>query len=84
MLVGESRLQDVISGPARATVTSVLGLLEEILAVATFVVFALGARVLGFPTLVALLGLPAVLVAVAVVRWLPDRPPRAMAVVEDS
>ena len=81
MLVGETRLQDVISGPARATVTSVLGLLEEILAVATFVVFGLGARVLGFPALVALLGIPAVLVAFAVVRWLPGRTERG---VEDS
>ena len=30
MLVGETRLQDTITGPARATVTSVLGFLEEI------------------------------------------------------
>ena len=73
MLVGETRLQDAITGPARATVTSVLGLLEEIVAVALFACFALGSRFLGFPTLVALLGVPAVLVAWAVVRWLPDR-----------
>jgi MFS transporter len=73
MLVGETRLQDTITGPARATVTSVLGLIEEVLAVATFVVFALGARVLGFPALVALLGLPALLVGYAVARWLPAR-----------
>ena len=32
MLVGETRLQDTITGPARATVTSVLGLLEEVVA----------------------------------------------------
>jgi hypothetical protein len=73
MLVGETRLQDTISGPARATVTSVLGLLEEVVAVASFVAFAVGARWLGFPTLVALFGIPAVMVALAVARWLPRR-----------
>ena len=71
MLVGETRLQDAITGPARATVTSVLGLLEEIVAVTLFAGFAIGSRFLGFPTLVALLGVPALLVALAVVRWLP-------------
>jgi hypothetical protein len=81
MVVGETRLQDAISGPARATVTSVLGLLEEVFAVALFAGFALGSRFLGFPTLVALLGIPAVLVACAVARWLPDR---RLGDVEDS
>lgn len=71
MLVGETRLQDTITGPARATVTSVLGLLEEVVALASFAAFAIGARWLGFPTLVALFGIPAVLVAFAVMRWLP-------------
>jgi MFS family permease len=75
MLVGETRLQDTITGPARATVTSVLGLLEEVFAVTLYAGFAVGARVLGFPELVALLALPAVLVALAVARWLPDRGP---------
>jgi MFS family permease len=71
MLVGETRLQDTITGPARATVTSVLGLLEEVVALAAFGVFAIGARWFAFPTLVALFGIPAVLVALAVWRWLP-------------
>jgi MFS family permease len=71
MLVGETRLQDTITGPARATVTSVLGLLEEIVALACFAAFAIGSRWLGFPTLVALFGIPAVMVALAVARWLP-------------
>jgi MFS family permease len=78
MLVGETRLQDAITGPARATVTSVLGLLEEVFAVMLFAGFALGAKVLGFPELVALLALPVVLVALAVDRWLPDRRARAV------
>ena len=81
MVVGETRLQDTIAGPARATVTSVLGLIEEVVALAVYVAFSLGSHVLGFPTLVALLGIPAVLVAIAVVRWLPDRTPRGL---EDS
>jgi hypothetical protein len=54
-------------------VTSVLGLLEELLALATFLVFAVGAGPLGFPLMVALLGIPALLVSSAVVRWLPGR-----------
>jgi MFS family permease len=71
MLVGETRLQDRITGPARATVTSVLGVLEDLSAIALFACFALGSRVLGFPELVALMAFPAVLVALAVARWLP-------------
>jgi len=71
MVVGETRLQDRISGPARATVTSVLGVLEDLSAIALFGCFALGSRVLGFPQLVALMAFPAVLVALAVARWLP-------------
>jgi MFS family permease len=81
MLVGETRLQDSIIGPARATVTSVLGVLEDLSAIALFACFAAGSRVLGFPALVALLALPALLVALAVARWLPDR---ARGSVEDS
>ena len=73
MVVGETRLQDAITGPARATVTSVLGVLEEFFAVTLFAGFALGSHVLGFPVLVALLGVPALLVAGAVARWLPER-----------
>jgi hypothetical protein len=73
MLVGETRLQDQITGPARATVTSVLGLGEEIVALSVYGAFALGSQALGFPALVALLGLPVLLVAAAVARFLPER-----------
>jgi MFS family permease len=72
MLVGETWLQDRITGPARATVTSVLGVLEDLSAIAVFASFALGSRVLGFPELVALMAIPSVLVALAVVCWLPE------------
>lgn len=71
MLVGETRLQDTITGPARATVTSVLGLLEEVVALSVYAAFAVASRALGFPVLLALLGLPVLVVAGAVVRWLP-------------
>lgn len=71
MLVGETRLQDMITGPARATVTSVLGLLEEVVALSVYAAFAVASRALGFPVLLALLGLPVLVVAGAVVRWLP-------------
>jgi MFS family permease len=74
MLVGETRLQDTIAGPARATVTSVLGVLEEVVALTVYAAFAVGARVLGFDVLVALLGVPALVVGLAVMRWLPARP----------
>src|ERR1044071_6002594 len=69
MVVGETRLQDRITGPARATVTSVLGVLEDLSAITLFACFAVGSRFLGFPELVALLAFPAFFVALAVARW---------------
>jgi hypothetical protein len=73
MLVGETRLQDTITGPARATVTSVLGLLEEVVALLVYAAFAVASHAVGFPILVAALGIPVLLVAGSVTRWLPDR-----------
>jgi hypothetical protein len=88
MVVGETRLQDSIAGPARATVTSVLGVMEDLSAIALFAGFAVGSRVLGFPELVALLAFPSVLVALAVARWLPSAGapgiPGVVSGVEDS
>jgi hypothetical protein len=71
--VGETRLQDTITGPARATVTSVLGLLEEVVALLVYAAFAVASQAVGFPVLVAALGIPVLLVAGSVTRWLPDR-----------
>jgi hypothetical protein len=71
MLVGETRLQDAITGPARATVTSVLGFLEEVMALLVYAAFALGSRVLGFPALVAALAVPVLVIAAAVAHRLP-------------
>jgi len=85
MLVGETRLQDSITGPARATVTSVLGVLEDLSAISLFGLFAVGSQILTFSDLVALLALPAMLVALAVARWLPEpRPVPLEGGVEDS
>ncbi len=71
MVVSEARLQSVIEGPARATVTSISGLAVEIVALATYGYFALGSAVTGTVTLVAALGVPLVGAAVAAGRWLP-------------
>ncbi len=75
MLVGETRLQDSITGPARATVTSVLGVLEDLSRdravrllrrrLARRRLPDAGRRCWRFPS---------VLVALAVARWLPARP----------
>ena len=46
MVVAEARLQEVISGPARATVTSVYGLATEVVAIAVYASFAAAAGLL--------------------------------------
>lgn len=71
MVVSGARLQRVISGPARATVTSVLGLGEEIVALTVYGLVAGGSQLLSVPVLVALLGLPVLGVAVLIRRLLP-------------
>jgi len=71
IIVSEARLQEVVSGPARATVTSTAGLSCEVVAVSIYVGFAVGSAWLSVATLVALLGLPMLAVAAAVGRWLP-------------
>ena len=71
MLVSEARLQQVISGPARATVTSVVGVTSEVVGVVVLGVFALAAGVASVSTLLGVLGVPVVLGSLAVRRWLP-------------
>ncbi len=71
MVVAEARLQQVISGPARATVTSVYGLASEIVALAVYGSFAVAAGLLSVPQLVALLGIPIAFVAWGVGTWFP-------------
>lgn len=71
IIVNEARLQDTIEGPARATVTSVSGLLTEVVAIGTFVVYAAGSTAYSVATLVGLMGLPLAAVALLVPRWTP-------------
>jgi hypothetical protein len=63
IIVAEARLQDSITGPARATVTSVSGLFAEVFAVAVYAGFALGSVWVSLPVLVAGLTVPLLLTA---------------------
>lgn len=74
MVVSEARLQDVIGGPARATVTSVAGLATEVVALAVFAGFAATSGVLSVPVQVAALGVPLAVVALLSRRALPPSP----------
>jgi hypothetical protein len=69
--VSEARLQDAITGPARATVTSVSGLFSEVSAIAVYGGFALGSLWFTIATLVAALTIPVLLAAFVVPQSLP-------------
>ncbi len=71
MIVAEARLQDAITGPARATVTSTYGLLSEVLALSLYGTVAVGSGWLPVSTMVAALAIPLFVVAALVPRWLP-------------
>jgi Major Facilitator Superfamily len=58
MVASEIRLQHAISGPARATVTSVAGLASEVAAMTTFGLVALGSLGWSLATVVAVLAVP--------------------------
>jgi hypothetical protein len=75
IIVAEARLQDAITGPARATVTSVSGLFAEVFAVAVYAGFALGSMWFALPALVAGLTVPLFLTALITPSALP--PPAA-------
>lgn len=72
-VLAEARLQDAIEGRARATVTSVSGLLEEVVAVAVFGFVALATLWLSMSSTVALLGIAILGIAVLARFWLPRR-----------
>ncbi len=57
----ESRIQEVVRGAARATVTSVAGLLSEVLAVGLYLAWGLTADPVGRPAATALVTLPLLL-----------------------
>lgn len=73
IVVSESRLQDAITGPARATVTSVSGLFAEVSAIAVYGGFALGSVWFSMSILVAALTIPVLLTAFVVPVALPAR-----------
>ncbi|WP_336084717.1 MFS transporter [Nocardia sp. SSK8] len=73
-VIADARLQDTIAGPARATVTSVSGLLSEIVALGVFAFVALATQWLAMSTTIALLGLVILVSAVLTPTWLPPRP----------
>jgi MFS family permease len=72
MIVAEARLQDAITGPARATVTSISGLFSEVFALAVFGAFALGSVWFAVSTMVVALSVSILLVAILVPRSLPS------------
>ncbi|MBF6465536.1 MFS transporter [Nocardia beijingensis] len=72
-IVAAARLQDAIEGPARATVTSVSGLLGEVIALAVFGFAALVAIHASISTLLAFLGASLLAIATLTPRWLPSR-----------
>ncbi|WP_330184066.1 MFS transporter [Nocardia sp. NBC_01503] len=70
-VLASARLQDAIAGPARATVTSVSGLVTEVIALIVFIFVGVAAAWLPIPALVAALGTPLLLIAVLLPTWLP-------------
>lgn len=72
-VIAGARLQDAIEGPARATVTSVSGLLSEIVALGVFAFVAVATQWLAMSTTIALLGLVILVAAALTPTWLPPR-----------
>ncbi|NEW38283.1 MFS transporter [Nocardia cyriacigeorgica] len=72
-VVSAARLQDAIEGPARATVTSVSGLLSEVVSLAAFGFVALVTVWLSMSATVALLGFGVLAIAAVTPAWLPRR-----------
>jgi hypothetical protein len=72
-VIAGARLQDAIEGPARATVTSVSGLLSEIVALGVFAFVATATRWFAMSTTIAMLGSVLLVAAVLTPSWLPPR-----------
>jgi MFS family permease len=75
VIASEARLQDSITGRARATVTSVSSLATEVVVLAVYAGVAIGSSWLSVSVLVAACAVPTLGVAWATARWLPDRAP---------
>jgi hypothetical protein len=71
IVLTDARLQDSITGPVRATVTSVAAVGAEAVALVVILAFAVGSRWWGVPALVALCAAPLLGLAWLVRRWLP-------------
>ncbi len=84
IVVAEARLQDSITGPARATVTSVSGFFAEVFAVAVYAGFALGSLRFSMSILVAALTVPVLLTAIVVPFALPPAKNSVSAEVSDE
>lgn len=82
-VIAGARLQDAIEGPARATVTSVSGLLSEIVALGVFAFVGAATQWLSMSVTIALLGLVVVVAAALTPTWLPPRPTGARDRTED-
>ena len=71
MVITETRLQEAVPSRVRATVLSVGGFAAEVVAVALYAFFGLGAALAAVPVLFAAAGLPLLATAVAVALRLP-------------
>lgn len=67
-VAADARLQSAITGPARATVTSLAGLATEAVVLVVFASYGLGSTVMGDGELFALLAAPYLVLAAAVAR----------------
>jgi predicted MFS family arabinose efflux permease len=71
MVLTDARLQETITGPARATVTSVAGFGSEVISVAIYLGFAAGSLGWDVPLSMALCAGPVLGLALLIRRWLP-------------
>ncbi|WP_170211956.1 MFS transporter [Saccharothrix australiensis] len=71
IVLAQARLQDVVRGTARATVTSVAGLGTDAVAIAFYGWYAVGSGWFGIAALFAGFAVVPLLVATAMPRWLP-------------
>ena len=73
-VVSEARLQSVITGPARATVTSTMGFGAEVFAIACYGIVAVGGPWWSIGVLLAVMCTPLLGIAAAVRAWWPAQP----------
>ncbi|WP_194832760.1 MFS transporter [Nocardia sp. XZ_19_369] len=73
-VVAGARLQDAIEGPARATVTSVSGLLGEVVALVVFAFAAIATAWWSMPIILAVLAATLLPIALVTTSWLPPKP----------